>query len=125
MPVSHHDGIGIVLLAAGESRRMAAASETPTTPETEISSQTPAASETNSSQATPKALLPWLGRPLIQYQLEQIAALGAAQDTAHVVVVTGFHAKRLMRPTLSLSRAYALWKTPIPREAELLQSCTA
>ena len=59
------------------------------------SSQTPAASETT----TPKALLPWLGRPLIQYQLEQIAALGAAQGAAqgaaHIVVVTGFHAKRL------------------------------
>ena len=93
MPVSHHDGIGIVLLAAGESRRMATSSETATL------SQTPAASETNSSQtATPKALLPWLGRPLIQYQLEQIAALGAAQGAAQCaahVVVTGFHAKRL------------------------------
>ena len=71
MPVSHHDGIGIVLLAAGESRRMATSSETATL-----------------SQATPKALLPWLGRPLIQYQLEQIAAVGAAQGASHIVVVT-------------------------------------
>lgn len=52
---------------------------------------------------TPKALLPWLGRPLIQYQLEQIsaataahrAAQGPALGVAHVVVVTGFHAERL------------------------------
>ena len=40
---------------------------------------------------TPKALLPWLGRPLIRYQLEQIAKVGAET----VVVVTGFHARRV------------------------------
>ena len=106
MPVSHHDGIGIVLLAAGESRRMTAGSEA------------------NSSQATPKALLPWLGRPLIQYQLEQIAALGAAQGAAHVVVVTGFHAKRLT-PYIESFAGVRIVENPDPRGAELLQSCTA
>ena len=69
------DSLGIVLLAAGESQRMVAASETKAALGTK----------------TPKALLPWLGRPLIQYQLEQIAAV----SPAHVVVVTGFHAERL------------------------------
>ena len=88
MPVSHHDGIGIVLLAAGESRRMATSSQTPAASQMATSSE----AAISSQMTTPKALLPWLGRPLIQYQLEQIAAQGAA----HVVVVTGFHAKRLV-----------------------------
>ena len=114
MPVSHHDGIGIVLLAAGESRRMAAALETPTS----------TASQTTTS-STPKALLPWLGRPLIQYQLEQIAALEAPHRAQHTSSSSPGFMPSALRPTLSLSRAYALWKTPTPREAELLQSCTA
>lgn len=70
------DDVGIVLLAAGESQRMTASTNAVT------SSKTP---------TTPKVLLPWFGRPLIQYQLEQITAAAPA----HVVVVTGFHAERL------------------------------
>lgn len=87
MPATRDAGIGIVLLAAGESRRMTVSSQTLTR------SQTSTAAEglPSTKPPTPKALLPWLGRPLIQYQLEQIAATGAA----HVVAVTGFHAKRL------------------------------
>lgn len=69
MSESPDGGVGIVLLAAGESQRMAASSKS----------------------SLPKALLPWFRRPLIQYQLEQIAAVAPA----HVVVVTGFHAERL------------------------------
>ena len=80
---------------------MAAGLETPT------SSQTP----------TPKALLPWLGRPLIQYQLEQIAAVGAAQGAAqgaaHIVVVTGFHAKRLA-PYIESFAGVRIVKNPDP-----------
>ncbi len=67
MSDSPDGGVGIVLLAAGESQRMSISSK------------------------KPKALLSWFGRPLIQYQLEQLAAVAPA----HVVVVTGFHAKRL------------------------------
>ncbi len=75
MPGSVADDVGIVLLAAGESQRMAAAAESP------------AASE----GPLPKALLPWFGRPLIQYQLEQIAAVAPAR----IVLVTGYHAERI------------------------------
>ena len=75
MSDSPDGGVGIVLLAAGESQRMSISSKT----------------ATSSKSALPKALLPWFGRPLIQYQLEQLAAVAPA----HVVVVTGFHAKRL------------------------------
>lgn len=69
MPVSVGADIGIVLLAAGESQRMAISSKT----------------------TSPKALLPWFGRPLIQYQLEQLAAVAPA----HIALVTGFHAERV------------------------------
>ena len=87
MAVSADGGIGVVLLAAGESRRMVS-SPSPAN----SSPATASANLPNSPQTTtPKALLPWLGRPLIQYQLEQISAVGAA----HLVVVTGFHAARL------------------------------
>lgn len=101
MPAPRDGGFGIVLLAAGESRRMVGASPaTDPQPVTNSSQTTNAAQETDVSAAsTPKALLPWLGRPLIQYQLEQIAAaraaLSAAQGDVYVIVVTGFHAKRL------------------------------
>lgn len=74
MPVVPDDGLGIVLLAAGESRRMAA----------------PPPAKDAPPAAGPKALLPWLGRPLLQYQLEQVCAAAV-----HVAVVTGFHAARL------------------------------
>lgn len=70
MSAPSDDGIGFVLLAAGESQRMATASKT---------------------KPLPKALLPWFGRPLIQYQLEQIAAVAPA----HIALVTGFHAERV------------------------------
>jgi len=69
MSTSGDDGIGFVLLAAGESQRMATSSRT----------------------TSPKALLPWFGRPLIQYQLEQLAAVAPA----HIALVTGFHAERI------------------------------
>lgn len=69
MPESLADDVGIVLLAAGESQRMAAASK----------------------ESLPKALLPWFGRPLIQYQLEQVAAVGPVR----IVLVTGYHADRM------------------------------
>ena len=69
MSASGDDEIGFVLLAAGESQRMA----------------------TSSKLTSPKALLPWFGRPLIQYQLEQLAAVAPA----HIALVTGFHAERL------------------------------
>lgn len=81
MPGSLADETGIVLLAAGESQRMAAFSESPSATGAPSWPQQPA----------PKALLPWLGRPLIQYQLEQIAAV----NPARIVLVTGFHADRL------------------------------
>ena len=75
MPESMADDVGIVLLAAGESQRMTAVPESPSA----------------SKGSLPKALLPWFGRPLIQYQLEQIAALAPAR----IVLVTGYHADRL------------------------------
>ena len=75
MPESWADEVAIVLLAAGESQRMAAA----------------ATSSAAMKEPVPKALLPWFGRPLIQYQLEQIAAVAPAR----IVLVTGFHADRL------------------------------
>ena len=80
MADSPDGGVGVVLLAAGESRRMTAAA----------ARNAPLSPEPVSPQAAPKALLPWLGRPLIRYQLEQIGAVAA-----HTVVVTGFHAGRV------------------------------
>ena len=74
MAGSPEGGLGVVLLAAGESQRMTALPET----------------AGSSRAAPPKALLPWLGRPLLRYQLEQISAVAG-----RVVVVTGFHAARL------------------------------
>ncbi len=99
------ESIRIVLLAAGESQRMVTQSLTKAASNIATVSGTPAASLT----PKPKALLPWLGRPLIQYQLEQIAAIAPA----HVVVVTGFHAERLA-PYLAPIRDVHVVENPEP-----------
>ena len=99
MTESLGDDVGIVLLAAGESRRMAGMPETPHATEPPPLSQ----------KSSPKALLPWLGRPLIQYQLEQIAAV----TPARIVLVTGYHAG-LLAPFFNAAPGIHVVENPDP-----------
>jgi CTP:molybdopterin cytidylyltransferase MocA len=50
----------------------------------------------------PKALINWHGRPLLQYQLEQLAAL---DEVAEIIVVTGYAPERLREIIAAVSKA--------------------